>query len=77
MGSALVAVARSSISQNGTGILAAVSGGGAVVVGNAVTHDGVAGADTAGGGVIQTLQNNVFQFNNVNVDAALTPLGAL
>jgi hypothetical protein len=79
MGSTLVAVAGSSIFQNGTGVLAAVSAGGAVVVlnGNAVTHDGVAGADTTGGGVIQTLQNNVFQFNNVNVDAALTPLGAL
>jgi hypothetical protein len=42
-----------------------------------VTRHGVAVADTTGGGVIQTLQNNVFQFNNVNVDAALTPLGAL
>jgi hypothetical protein len=42
-----------------------------------VTRHGVAGADTTGGGVIQTLQNNVFQFNNVNVDGALTPLGAL
>ena len=75
----MVAVARSSIFQNGTGVLAAVSAGGAVVVlnGNAVTHDGVAGAGTTGGGVIQTLQNNVFQFDNVNVDGALEPLGAV
>ena len=75
----MVAVARSSIFQNGTGVLAAVSAGGGVVVlnGNAVTHDGVAGAGTTGGGVIQTLQNNVFQFDNVNVDGALTPLGAV
>jgi hypothetical protein len=56
-----------------------LSAGGAVVVlsGSAVTHTGVAGADTSGGGAIQTLQNNVFQFNNVNVNGALTPLGAL
>jgi hypothetical protein len=45
------------------GRLAALSAGGAVVVlsGSAVTHNGVAGADTSGGGAIQTLQNNVFQ----------------
>jgi hypothetical protein len=78
-GSTLVTVTRSSISQNGTGVLTALSAGGAVVVlsGSAVTHNGVAGADTSGGGAIQTLQNNVFQFNNVNVNGALTPLGAL
>lgn len=78
-GATLVSVTRSSISQNGTGVLTAMSAGGAVVVlnGSAVTHNGVAGADTTGGGAIQTLQNNVFQFNNVNVNGALTPLGAL
>jgi hypothetical protein len=78
-GSTLVAVTRSSISQNGTGVMTGLSGGGAVILlsGSSVTHSGVAGADNTGGGAIQTLQNNVFQFNNVNVNGALTTLGAL
>jgi hypothetical protein len=78
-GATLVSVTRSSISQNGTGVLTAISSGGAVIVlnGSAITHNGVAGADTTGGGAIQSLQNNVFQFDNVNVNGALTPLGAL
>ena len=78
-GSTLVTISRSAISQNGTGVLAALSAGGAVVVlnGSTVSHNGVAGVDTTGGGVVQTLQNNVFQFNNVNVSGALTPLSPL
>ena len=75
-GATLVTISRSTISQNLTGVLTATSGGGAVAVlnGSTISHNGVAGVDTTGGGAVQTTQNNVFQFNNVNVNGALTPL---
>ena len=77
-GSALVNVTRSSLSQNNTGVSAALSAGSAAAVldNSSVTHNGIAGADTTGGGVIFTRQNNVFQFNNNDVNGALTPLVA-
>ena len=78
-GSTLVTLSRSTVSQNDTGILTALSAGGAVLVLNATTvsHSGIAGVDTTGGGAVQTLHNNTFQFNNVNVNGSLTPITAL
>jgi hypothetical protein len=78
-GATLVTISRSSISQNNTGLLTALSAGAAVAVlnGSTVSHNGTAGVDTTGGGGVQTMGNNVFQFNHVNVNGTLTPLGAL
>jgi len=73
---ALVTVTRTAISANNTGVQTGVTAGGAVIVlnGSTISHNGVAGVDTTAGGAVQTTQNNLFQFNNVDVNGGMSPL---